>query len=308
MTTTLICSRLSWSNAAAHLGGLLLLLSLLVAGCGPQEAPATATPLPTPTPIPTPTPTPTPVPPIPLTIRWPASVSALEEVEVVVELPGLAERDPEALLWVWVTDPLYRLFWYSDLEQAEDGTYVALDLLHLPLETLPGDWQLNLLILCDAAVSGERTMHFCPESVPLQDLSGQVRAGLVLHIPQAFAAARQEGDEVAGGRVWTVAGGAVGLWWVPGPAEPLSQDTAQVMVDATLPDSEAAEVVEVEPVEWGELTGFRFTERWSEWPAETLVVQGPDRWLYLLRVRALDGEAIPPLLWAVQASFHLEEQ
>jgi len=80
-----------------------------------------------------------------------------------------------------------------------------------------------------------------------------------------------------------------------------------VLVEATLPASDGVELLGVEPVEWAGLPAFRFVERWPEGSAEALVVQGPDRWLYLLRVRGLRGETIPPLLWDIQASFRLEQ-
>jgi hypothetical protein len=38
-----------------------------------------------------------------------------------------------------------------------------------------------------------------------------------------------------------------------------------------------------------------------------LVVQGPDYWLYVLRVRTLGGEAIPPLLRQVWETFSFIE-
>jgi hypothetical protein len=38
-----------------------------------------------------------------------------------------------------------------------------------------------------------------------------------------------------------------------------------------------------------------------------LILQGDDHWLYILRIRALDGSAIPPLLWDIQAGFRVGE-
>jgi hypothetical protein len=79
------------------------------------------------------------------------------------------------------------------------------------------------------------------------------------------------------------------------------------MVEATFPESGGVEVVGVETAEWSGLTGYRFEERWPEGPAETLVLQGPDLWLYLLRVRSLAGPDISPLLRDIQASFTVQE-
>jgi len=284
-----------------RLGWLLILL----AACRP----ALPSPSPSPTliatalPTPTPHPTPTPLPPVPIAIRWPARVSALEDIVLRVDLPGLAERDPKARVWAQVSDPLYRLWWMSNLEPAEGGTYLAVKPLHLPLKPPPGEWRLRVSLLTTAPVSGERTLRFTPEPVPLRDLSTEVRPGIEIQIPRAFAATWAGGDDVSGGRVWTGAGGEVGLWWIPGPAEPLSEDTARMLVEVTL--GEGAEVLAAEPVEWAGLPGFRFQERWPQGPGEALVVQGKDHWLVLLRVRALNGEQIPPLLEEIRAGFRV---
>jgi hypothetical protein len=284
--------------------GWALLLSLLLAGCGSTPSP---TPSPAPTPTPAPTSTPTPLPPIPLTIHWPEAASALEAVTAQVELPHLEERDPAARVRAVVSDPLRRFWWRSDLEPVGDGFYAASLPLYLPLEPLPGDWRLIVIVSTAAKVSGETMLRFRPAAVPLHDLGDQIPAGVTLHVPQALPVVRAEGDQVAGSLVWAEAGGEVGLWWVPGPDEPLSQDTAQVMVEATYPGDDAVEVVNFEPTEWHERPAFHLLERWPEGPAEVLVLQGPDRWLYLLRVRALDGEMISPLLWDIQATLRVEE-
>lgn len=278
----------------------------ILTACVSESVPSPTLP-PIPTSTPHPTPTPTPLPPVPLTIYWPATASALEEVTLQVDLPGLAERDPAARVRARVTDPRHQVWWESDMDPAGERTYTAPIPLHLPLEPPEGEWRLTVFIYTAVAVNGGRTIVFRPAPVPRRDLSGQVREGITLHVPQPFAAVKAEGDEIAGGRAWIGSGGEVGLWWTPGPAEPLVQDTAQVLVEATHPTSGPAEVVEIEPVEWNGLPAFRFSERWPEGPAEALVVQGPDRWLYLLRVRALDGEVIPPLLMDILATLRLEE-
>lgn len=246
------------------------------------------------------------MPPVPLTIHWPASVSALEDITLRVDLPGLAERDPEAEVAAELVDPLYQVWWRSDLEPAEEGHYSASSSIHLPLDPPPGDWRLTVFISTTVPVNGGRTILFRSASVPLRNLRRQVRPGVVLHVPRTFTAMRYEGDEVAGMRVWVDAGGEVTLGWIPGPTEPLTQDTARMVAEATYPADGEVEVLEVEPVEWGGLPGFRFVERWSEGPAEALVVQGSDLWLYVLRVRTLSGESILPLLRDIQASFRVE--
>jgi hypothetical protein len=246
------------------------------------------------------------VPPIPLTIRWPGSVSALEDTRVTVDLPRILERDPDVLLWVWLTDPLNRLAWYADLEHVGGGTFESVDVLHLPMAAPAGEWRLELLIVSDARVSGERAITFQLDPLPFWDLSGEVPAGVELSVPQAFALRRQEGDLVSGGRVWSGAGGEVALWWAPGPSEQLSQDTAQVLLEATLPPGTDVPVELVTPLAEDEGAGFLFVERWEEGPAETLVVQSDDYWLYLLRVRAVDGPSIPALLREIQGTFRVD--
>jgi len=278
---------------------------LLLAGCT-LTTPTPTAPSP-PTPTPTLTPTSTPLPPVPLTIRWSEAASALSPVTVEAELPGLPERDPAARVRAVVVGPHGGIWWRSGLEPVGEGRYAAPVPLHLPLEPPAGDWRLIVLVETTAAVGGEHMLRFRPAEVPLHDLSDQTPQGLELGVPQALPETHAEGDRVAGARAWSAAGGEVGLWWVPGPDEPLTQDTAQVMVEATYPADVEVETTDVEPVEWQSLSAFRFEERWPTGPAEALVVQGPDRWLYLLRVRALSEEAVPPLLWDIQATLKVTE-
>lgn len=286
----------------------MFLLALILVACGgPTPSPApTALLSPTPTAAPLPTPTPTPLPPVALTIRLPATISALEDVPIRVELPGLAERDPEARVRVWVSDPLHYLRLETDLQPAEGGAYVSPVLLHLPLESPPGEWRLRVFVLTDVPVSGDPLRRFQPRPVPLWDLRGHARAGIGLAIPRSFALRLAEGDATAGSQVWAGAGGEVGLWWAPGPAEPLSADTALMLLEATYPAEATVEVSAAAPLVWRGLSGFRFDERWPEGPGESWVLQGPDRWLYVLRVRALEGEAIPTLLREIQATFRVD--
>ena len=83
-------------------------------------------------------------------------------------------------------------------------------------------------------------------------------------------------------------------------------DNALVMLEATFPDGDPPQVVGVEQTEWKGQPAFLFHERWSgpeAGPAETLVVQGPDFWLYALRIAATGGDAIPPALYEVRDTF-----
>lgn len=282
-------------------------LLLLLAACTTPALPSTPPPPPTDTPLPTATPTPTPIPPVPLTIRWPAHVSPLQDFLLEVEAPGLEERDPSAHLTAQVFDPSGRLWWTSDLYSKGDGTYATRQAVHLPLQPEPGEWTFRLAVVSTAPVTGTRTIRFVPEPVRLRDLRMEVREGIALPVPRAFVTLHAEGDDVAGARVWRGDYGEVGLWWAPGPVKPLNGDTARMLLEATWSEEVEVEVTGVEPVEWQGLPGFRFSERWPQGPAEVLVLQGDDYWLYVLRIRATDGPLIPPLLWDIQAGFRVGE-
>lgn len=284
-------------------------VAFLAAGCGaPAPAPTpTPSPLPSPTPTPVPTPTPTPPPPVPLTVRFPETVSALEGVTVTVELPGLAERDPQARVWAQVLPPGSREpVWESPLEPAGGGTYVSSRPVYFPLEPVPGDWRLFVDVQSTVPVRGGRWLRFRQEPLPLWDLTGQVPGEVYLPVPQPFALVRQEGDRVAGGRVWQRGGERIELWWAPGPAKALTQDTAQMLEEATFPVGERVEVISVESVTRGKRPGFRFRERWPDGSAEALLLQGSDRYLYLLRVRVRGREALTPLLGEIQAAMRVK--
>jgi hypothetical protein len=241
-----------------------------------------------------------------MTIRWPTAVTALHETRVWVELPGLGERDPAARVWARVIDSANVVRWQSDLEQREGDVYTARVPLQIPLQPERVEWWLVVFVGTRTPLDGQRAVRFTLEPVPLRDLHGRVRPGVVLHVPQAFATTQQEGDEVAGFTVWRRANDQVELWWVPGPAEALTLDTAQTMLAATLPSDQTVEVLAVEPLEWAGLTGFHITERWEEGPAQSMVVQAPDQWLILLRLRSLNGEDVSPLLRGIQATFRVE--
>jgi len=279
----------------------------LGAGCGGFILSPTPTPSPVPPPTfpptPTPTPTPTPLPPVPLTIRFPETVSALEGVTVAVELPGLAERDPQTRIWAYVLPPGSREpVWESLLDPAEDGMYISPRPLYFPLETVPGDWRLFIEVQSDVPIRGGRWSRFRQEPLPLRDLTGQVPEEVSLPVPQPFALVQQEGDLVAGSRIWQRGGERIELWWAPGPVEALTLDTAQMLEEATFPIMGTVEVTSVEAVTRGKRPGFRFYEQWSDGPAEALLLQGSSRYLYLLRVRVSGRDALTPLLREIQAA------
>ncbi len=280
-------------------------VAFLAFGCGAPALSPTPTPSPSPSPAPTPvpTPTPTPPPPIPLTVHFPETVSALEGVTVTVELPGLAERDPQARVWAQVLPPGSREpVWESPLEPAGDGMYTSPRPIYFPLEPVPGDWRLFIEVQSSVPLRGGRGLRFRQEPLPLWDLTGQVPGEVYLLVPQPFALVRQEGDRVAGGRVWQRGGERIELWWAPGPVGALTLDTARMLEEATFPVGETVAVIAVESVTRGKRPGFRFREQWPDGPAEALLLQGPSRYLYMLRVRVQGRDALTPLLREIQAA------
>jgi hypothetical protein len=296
---------------------------LLLTACAPATPPPTLafTYVPTFTPAldPTqaPTPTITPIPPLELTVHWPAEVSALRPTPIKVEVvppPGIAAS---AKVRAKVLDPHFALHQSFILGPQDENLYVSADLLRLPLEPDPGDWWLVLDVESELEVEGSRTKSFQPAPVPFRDLTGLLPAAADLHVPQDLMEVQAQGDMTAGGRVWRYEGdddtsphGEVALWWAPGPHKPLSINTAVVMLEATY-GTNTPTATSTEETEWQGQTAFRFQETWpgpEGGPAEALVVQGPDYWLYVLRVRALGGNDIPRLMREIGETFAFREE
>jgi hypothetical protein len=184
--------------------------------------------------------------------------------------------------------------------------------LRLPLVPPAGDWRLTVLVESNLEVRGERVLYFQPAPIAFYDLKGDptVHAGFDLWVPQAFRQTGAVGDAWAGGRVWRHQDGELSLYWAPGPVEPLSLNTAIVMLEATYDPEAAPGVGDVQDTEWQGQIAFLFQERWSEpggGPGEALVIQGPDYRLYVLRLRAVGQSAIPSLLREVAATFTFVE-
>jgi hypothetical protein len=295
----------------------------LLAACAPATPPPTPTPVLTPTPTPTPPPTPTPsptptatpIPPLALTIHWPAHVSALRPVPVEVELvppPGVSVT---AALYATVIGPQGLPYWLFDLSRQEGYLYVADRMVQFPLEPPEGDWRLIVHVRSTLDVVGERVVVFQPDPIVFRDLAGDLPAGVSLRVPQEFMEALARGDLWAGGRAWRYADGELALWWAPGPVEPLLLNNAVVILEATHDPDAPPRVLDVEETQWQGQTAFLFHEEWpgdrpgaEGGPAEALVVQGPGYWLYVLRVRTLGGEAIPPLFRQVRETFAFVEE
>ncbi len=279
---------------------------LALAACAPPPAPVpTLTSTPPPTPLPSPTPTATPLPPSALTIHWPEQVSALQPVDIQVELlppPGVSVT---ATVRALVLDPRGQTFRpLCDLAPREGNLYAAAEPLMFPLEPEAGDWQLVVYVHSALPVEGERRVIFRPAPVPFRDLSVILPAGADVHVPEEFAETAAQGDQVAGMRVWRYDDGELSLWWAPGPVEQLTLDAATVMLETTYEPGAFPQVTGHEETDWQGQAALLFREDWpGDGPGEALVVQGPDYHLYVLRLRAVGAEAIPPLFRRIGATF-----
>lgn len=302
------------SNLAVFLL-LVLLVSCVpsVPDLNPTSTPV-STPVPTlspsPTPTPLPTPTATPIPPLELRILWPDRVSALQPVPVEVELVPPPDVDVTATVRALVLGPNRQPRWPLDLRPREGNRYAADEPLQLPLQPPEGPWVLVVYVRSTLDVAGKRHLAFRPEPIRFHDLTDVLPPGVDMRVPQDFIQGVAEGDQWAGGRVWRYGGDELALWWAPGPAEPLLLNNAIVMLEATHGTGEQPAVLGVEETGWQGQTAFLFREDWpgpDGGPAEALVVQGPDRWLYVLRVRTTVDDGIPPLLRQVRETFALVE-
>lgn len=278
----------------------LCLPLMLLAACASPAALPTLVPTLTPSPLPTipltpsPMPTATPIPPMMLTLHRPERVSALRPAPIEVELvppPGIAVTATVHANVLTPSGAHYRSF---NLQPTGDNRYVSTELLQLPLRA-EGDWQLQVIVESWLSVSGERQLLFQPDPVRCRDLNAGIPPAVEVCVPEDLVEVAAQGDRVAGERVWRYENGELGLWWAPGPAEPLLLNNALVMLEATY-GLDAPTVQGVEETMWQGQRAFLFHEDWpgaEGGTGETLVVQGPDRWLYVLRVRALNGREIP---------------
>ena len=265
----------------------------------------TPSPSPTVTPSPTPTPTATPIPPLGLNIAWPERASALQPVPVEVELvppPGVIVT---ATVQATVLGPGGQPRWQIELRSKGGNLYAADEPLQLPLEPPEGRWLVVVYVESALPVIGEQHITFQP-TVLFHDLRDALPAQVTLHVPQDFTGVVTGGDQWAGMRVWRYGNSQLGLWWAPGPVEPLLLNNAITMLEATYGSFGPATVLDVEETEWQGQPAFLFREEWSGTdggPAETVVVQGPDYWLYVLRLRSTGEEAIPAILYLIRDTF-----
>lgn len=284
-------------------------------GCASPTPSPTATPAPTltpsATPTPAPTPTATPIPPLTVDIRWPEQVSALEPVPIevaVIPPPGISVTTS---VYASMLDPQGQTYWQGLLAAGADDLHTSAEAVHLPLEPAPGDWRLLVALHAPLPAVGEQTLAFRPVPVAFHDLEGRLTPGIDIRVPWDFAHITGQGDEWAGAQAWQYGDGMLELWWAPGPAEPLLWNSALAMLESTHDPGTEIEIQSDEEMTWEEQPAFLFREMWQHddvsSPAEALVVQGPDDWLYVLRVRALAGEEIPPLMRQVRDTFVFEK-
>jgi hypothetical protein len=265
----------------------------------------TPTPSPTPPLTPSPQPTATPIPPLELDIDWPEHASALQPVPLEVNLvppPGVTVT---ATVWATVRGPGGVPRWQIELAPRGGNLYAADEPLQLPLEPPEGRWLVVVYVQSSIPVIGERHVMFQPTML-FHDLADALPAGAALRVPQDFVEVLAEGDQWAGARVWRYGNSELGLWWVPGPVEPLLLNNAITLLEATYNPQAPATALDVEETEWQGQPAFLFREERSGTdggPAETLVVQAPDYWLYALRVRSTGKEAIPAVFYLVRETF-----
>jgi len=256
-----------------------------------------------------------------LHVHWPQStVPILPPQPIEIALIAPPEVAITASVLSSVLDPTgerYGLFALQPLSHTNPPRYVSETPLAFPLQPLDGEWRLAVAIQANVRVTGDHVHSFRVTSPALCVLTDTLHAGVNLSVPRAFEVVVARGTPWAGGRAWRYQGGEVALWWAPGPLEPLLASNALVMLETTHPQGVHPEIQRVssninedsdpsdEAVLWPGSTpdftptAFLFHETWpgSEGgPAEAYVIQGPDHWLYVLRMRAVGQDTIPSLI------------
>ncbi len=279
----------------------------------PTETP---TPTATPPPVPTPTmtPTPTPIPPARLDVDWPSQVSPMIAMPVAVRWqppPGISDAPTFVAS---VVDPEGALYTTFALTEQEGDRYAAAEPLYLPLDPTPGYWWVKVDVESSLQYAGFPVHFFQVEPVTFSDLSDAIPTGTSLRLPEGFEEVLAQGDQVAGGRVWTMGSGEIGLWWAPGPTQDLLWNNALVMLEAAYDADERvappAPPAEVLPVTWQGRTAFEFAETWPDGtrgPGRAWVIQGSGFRLFALWVRAVEGSEVPALHVNVAYTFGFED-
>jgi hypothetical protein len=209
-------------------------------------------------------------------------------------------------------DPRGRVYATFELSERTGDIYRSQEELQLPLDALSGYWWLIVHVETDVPRAGSPVVTFEVDPVAYHDLSGALRPGVSLGIPVEFDEVFALGNAQAGARVWTMEGSDIGLWWAPGPAEPLTLSTAVMMLEATQavnaegPSHPAIE--DVFEMAWEGQPAYEFYEMWPEpdaGPAWAWVIQASDRWLVVLRVRSRGRDEIPRLLEEIAGTLHV---
>ena len=288
-------------------------ICLLVVSCAPAlPEPATLMPSPAPTtiptvtPIPSPTPTPTPIPPHVVNLRWPQQVSALDPVTIKVDVQSPRGVDEQPRVRARLFDPGYRVAWSGDLLKGDGTLYYGEDPVEFALFPIEGEWRLQVYVRSSLQVVGELSHTFQPSPIAFRELSYTLPSAATMSIPAVFDEELALGDHVSGARVWRYSDGEVSLWWAPGSAETLLLNTAVVMLEATFVSEMSPDVLDVEEGEWKGQPAFRFVENWpgpGDGTSEAWVIQGPEYWLYVLRLRSVGPQGVSPLLHEVRDSF-----
>lgn len=304
---------------------VLCILLILLTACesGPQIAPLqpaartptpkftpTNTPTPAPTWTPTPPPTPTPIPPLVVRVTWPEEVSALEPPHVIVDVTQPQDVAPDIAINAKIYDPTATVYATFDLVRQNGNRYSSMTPLTLSLDAPEGHWWLVVRVDTELDVVGERMLPFTPAPIEFHPLTETLPTGVMVDVPLAFAEVITQGDRYAGGRVWRYGDGEIALWWAPGPTQALRRNNAVVMLEATHDPDAPPEAQLIEQTEWQERTAFLFHEQWpgsQGGAAEAWVIQDKNFWLYVLRVRAVGGETIPPLMREIGATFTFDE-
>ncbi len=301
---------------------VLCAILILLTACGLQTPPPppgtpTATPTPTRTPTPLPTwtptltPTPTPIPPLIVSITWPEEVSALEPPLLIADVTLPQGITADIALSAKIYDPTSTVTATFDLVRQSSKRYVAPAPFQLPLDTPAGYWWLIVHVETELEVVGERVLPFKAMPIEFRTLTETLPAGANLRVPLAFTEVITQGDHHAGGRVWRHGKGEIALWWAPGPTEPLLLNNAVVMLETTHDPDAPPEAEFVEETKWQGQIAFLFREQWpgrQGGPAQVRVIQGPDYWLYVLRIRAVGVDPIPPLMEEIAATFAFNEE
>jgi len=264
-----------------------------------------------PTWTPTLTPSPTPIPPLVVNVTWPEQVSALEPPLVIADLTLPTGITPDVAISAKIYDPTAAVYATFDLVRQSASRYVSTAPFQLSLDAPTGHWWLVVHVETSLEVIGERMLPFEPAPIAFRALTETLPSGVTMRVPLAFTEVITQGDHYAGGRVWQHGNGEIALWWAPGPTEALLLNNAVVMLEATYDPDAPPEAEFVEETTWQEQTAFLFQERWpgrDGGPAWAWVIQGSDYWLYVLRVRAIGTETIPPLIDEVAATFAFTEE